>query len=172
MNGIRNALRAWAPLPLRLALGFGLLFHGYPKLFTGEGSDSFAGMLAGIGVPAPGLSAYLIGAFEFFGGILLLLGVSVRVVSALGAVEMVVAAVTVHAPAGFNFLNNVGMTETGEPVFGLPGYEVNVVYLAGFLSLLLMGSGPLGLPSVRGNVEAERTEAEQPASEPEPTHVG
>ena len=149
MNGTQNRIRSWAPIPLRLALGFGLLFHGYPKLFTAEGNASFVGMLAGIGVPAPGLSAYLIGAFEFFGGILLVLGVGVRVISALGAIEMLVAAVLVHWPAGFNFMNVTGTTETGAMQFGLPGYEVNLLYMAGFTSLVISGAGALALPSVR-----------------------
>ena len=145
----QDRLRFFAPVPLRLMLGFGFLVHGYPKLFTAEGNEGFVGMLAGIGVPAPGLNSYLIGAFEFFGGILLILGVGVRVISALGVIEMLVAAVTVHWPAGFNFLNVTGTTETGAMQFGLPGYEVSLLYVAGFLSLLLSGAGVLSLPSVR-----------------------
>jgi len=142
-------LRSFAPIPLRLMLGFGFLVHGYPKLFTGEGNEGFVGMLEGIGVPAPGLNAYLIGGLEFFGGILLILGVGVRVISALGAAEMLVAAALVHWPAGFNFLNVTGMTDAGAMQFGMPGYEVNLLYIAGFLSLMISGAGRLSLPSVR-----------------------
>lgn len=142
-------LQSFAPVPLRLVLGFGFLVHGYPKLFTGEGNEGFVGMLSSIGMPAPGLGSYLIGAFEFFGGILLILGVGVRVISALGVIEMLVAAVLVHWPAGFNFMNVTGTTETGGMQFGLPGYEVNLLYVAGFLSLLILGAGTLSLPSIR-----------------------
>ena len=42
-----------APIPLRLILGFGFLYHGVPKLST-EGHVSFQGMLQGIGVPGAG----------------------------------------------------------------------------------------------------------------------
>ncbi len=146
----QNRLQSFAPVPLRWMIGVALLIHGYPKLFTADGNQAFAGMLAGISIPGPGLSAYLIGAFEFFGGILLILGVAVRVVSFLGAIEMLVAAALVHAPAGFNFIHVIGTTEAGGEQFGLPGYEVNLLYLAGFLSLLISGAGRLGLPSVRG----------------------
>jgi putative oxidoreductase len=145
----QGRVRSLAPVPLRLLLGFGFLMHGYPKLFTGDGNEGFVGMLESIGLPAPGLSAYLIGAFEFFGGILLILGVGVRVISALGAVEMLVAALTVHWPAGFDFINVIGTTATGAVEYGLPGYEVNLLYTAGFLSLLISGGGALSLPSVR-----------------------
>lgn len=144
-----SRMRSLAPVPLRLVLGFGFIIHGYPKLFTAGGAQDFAGMLAGIGVPAPGLAGYLIGAFEFFGGILLILGVGVRVISMLGVVEMAVAGVTIHWPAGFNFLNVTGTTETGGMEFGIPGYEVSLLYIAGFLSLLISGSGTLSLPSIQ-----------------------
>lgn len=168
---INRQLRAIAPLPLRLMLGFGLLVHGYPKLFTAEGNGAFAGLLAGIGAPAPALSAYLIGAFEFFGGILLLLGFAVRIVSALGIAEMLVAATLVHASEGFNFMNVTGVTEGGGLEYGLPGYEVNLLYLAGFLSLVLSGAGPLALPAVGGAAPEDAPEREPvpaPQREEEP----
>jgi putative oxidoreductase len=161
-------MRAWAPLPLRLALGFGFVYHGYPKLFTVEGNESLAGMLAGLGIPAPAVGAYLIGGFEFFGGILLLLGFGVRIVSGIGAVEMAVAAYLVHWSAGFNFMNVTGTTADGAMQFGLPGYEVNVLYIAGFLSLALSGSGPLSVPPLSHRVQ----EPEEVTPEPEPTYAG
>jgi putative oxidoreductase len=155
-------IQSLAPVPLRLVLGFGFLVHGYPKLFTAEGNEGFVEMLGGIGVPAPGLGAYLVGAFEFFGGILLILGVGVRVIAALGAVEMLVAAVLVHGSAGFDFMNVIGTTDSGAPEFGLPGYEVNLLYMAAFLTLLITGAGTLSLPAVR------RPEAPRARAAPEP----
>jgi putative oxidoreductase len=146
---MQDRLQHFAPVPLRLMLGFGFLLHGYPKLFTGEGNESFAGMLSGLGVPAPGLNAYLLGGFEFFGGILLLLGVAVRVVSSLSTINMLVAAALVHWPAGFNFMNVTGVTESGQMQFGLPGYEVNLLYIAGFVSLVISGAGGFAVPVVR-----------------------
>lgn len=157
---LSERLQSFAPVPIRLALGFGLLYHGYPKLFTVGGNTDFVGMLQGIGVPLPDFAAYAIGGFEFFGGILLMLGVAVRVVSAIGAVEMLFAALLVHLPAGFNFIHVIGTTADGAPQFGLPGYEVNVLYCAGFLSLILLGAGRVSLPSVRSDqgVAEERRE--------------
>lgn len=171
MNTLRARLQSFAPLPLRLLLGIGFIYHGYPKVFTDPGHESFAGMLGGIGVPLPELSAYAIGAFELFGGMLLVLGVAVRAVAALGVVQMIVAALTVHLPAGFNFMNVTGTTPDGSMQFGLPGYEVNVLYIAGFLSLLLSGAGRFGLPSKRGD-RASGTVTDRDRPRPEPTHVG
>jgi len=97
-------------------------------------------MLAGLGVPAPELTAWLVGVLEFGGGIALLLGLWVPLLTALLTVNMLVAMFTVHLPAGFSFLNVTGVTESG-PQFGMPGYEVNLLYIAGLLSLFASGPG-------------------------------
>jgi putative oxidoreductase len=57
---------------------------------------------------------------------------------------MAVAAVTVHLASGFNFINITGMGEQG-PIFGMPGVEVNLLYVAALLTLLLSGPGALSV---------------------------
>jgi len=159
-------LMAFAPLPLRLMLGFGLLFHGYPKLFTAHGHESFVGVLGQVGLPAPVLVAYLLGGLEFFGGILLMLGVAVRIVSLLGGVVMLVAALTL--PAGFSLLDVTGMTENSAARFGMDGYEVSLLYIAGFLSLAVSGPGAWSLPRIRrGGEKAVSSDAPAPTSVPD-----
>lgn len=134
----------WAPFPLRLILGFGLVYHGFPKLFSTEGRQGFVGMLTGIGVPAPELMSWVVGAVEFFGGLALIVGAWVAVVAALNVINMLVAMFAVHWPNGFNFLNMTGMGPDG-PTFGMPGYEVNLLYIAGLLALMLGGAGALSV---------------------------
>jgi len=134
----------YASVPLRVLLGFGFAYHGFPKLFSSQGHDMFVGMLQNIGVPAAGLASWLVGIVEFFGGLLLIAGAFVTIISVLGIIDMLVAMFTVHLPNGFNFLNITGMTEAG-PTFGMPGYEVNVLYIAGFLALALAGAGALSV---------------------------
>lgn len=129
----------YASVPLRLMLGFGFAYHGFPKLFSGEGHAMFTGLLQNVGVPAAGLMSWVVGIVEFFGGLALIVGAFVTIISLLGAVNMLVALFTVHLPNGFNFMN-MQMGETG-PVFGMPGYEVNLLYIAGFLALALAGAG-------------------------------
>lgn len=149
-------MRKWsdyAGIPLRLVLGFGFAYHGFPKIFTAEGHDTFVGMLSGMGMPAPDALAWAVGGFEFFGGVLLILGAFTALISALGVIEMAVAALMVHLPAGFNFMNITGMTPEG-PTFGMPGYEVNLLYIAGFLALMLGGAGALSVDAWRARQRA------------------
>ncbi len=136
----------WAPMPLRLVLGIGFLYHGLPK-FTGGGHDGFVGMLQMIGVPAPGITAWLVTVAEVLGGLALILGAYTTVVAAVLIVEMVVAMFTVHWSAGFNFLNITGMTEQGLQ-FGLPGWEVNLLYIAGLAALMLRGPTHLSVDAM------------------------
>jgi putative oxidoreductase len=143
-------------------LGFGFAYHGFPKIFTAEGHQQLTGMLQGVGLPLPETTAWLVGILEFFGGLALIAGALVTLISILGAIEMIVAMVLVHLPAGFNFMNITGMTETG-PVFGMPGYEVNLLYVAGFLALALGGAGAASVDTALGKREeyvAEREPAE------------
>ena len=148
----------WAPLPLRMVLGAGMMYHGYPKLFSTQGHQAFEGMLSQIGISAPTILSYLVGVVEFFGGMMLIAGAFVGVVSVFLIVNMLVAAFTVHLPHGFNFLNVTGMTDAG-PTFGMPGYEVNLLYMAGLLSLILSGDGALSFDSRHAGDDA--TNAEQ-----------
>lgn len=128
----------WAPMPLRLVIGFGMVYHGYPKVFSGQGHEMFVGMLQGIGIPAAGLMAWVVGIVEFLGGLAIIGGAFVSVVSVLLIIDMLVAVFVVHLPVGFSFMNITGMTDAG-PQFGMPGYEVPLLYLAGLLALLLRG---------------------------------
>jgi len=101
-------------------------------------------MLGGIGVPLPGLTAWGVGAVEVAGALAILLGVYVTLASGLLLVNMAVAAVAVHLAHGFNFINITGMGDQG-PIFGMPGVEVNLLYIAALLALLLSGPGALSV---------------------------
>ena len=140
--------KKWAPIPLRLILGFGFVYHGYPKLFTSQGHEMFLGMLQNIGVPAAGLMSWVVAIVEFVGGIALILGAFVTLAALLNAINMLVALFTVHLPHGFNFMNITEMTEQG-PQFGMPGYEVNLLYIAGLLALILGGAGAASFDRMR-----------------------
>ena len=135
---MQGAWSKWAPMPLRLIIGFGFVYHGFPKLFSSQGHDMFLGMLQNIGVPAAGLMAWAVGIVEFLGGLALIVGAFVSVISVLLIINMLVALFTVALPNGFNFMHITGMTEAG-PQFGMPGYEVNLLYIAGLLALCLRG---------------------------------
>jgi len=131
-------------MPLRLVIGFGFIYHGFPKIFSVQGHEMFVGMLQGIGVPAAGLTAWVVGIVELLGGLALIAGAFVSVAAALLIIDMLVALFTVHLPNGFNFINITGMTEAG-PQFGMPGYEVPLLYLAGLLALFLRGASHMSV---------------------------
>jgi putative oxidoreductase len=132
----------WAPLPLRLVLGYGFLQHGLAKL--GRGPEAFTAILHALNVPAPHLMAWLTIVTEIVGGLAVLLGAFVTLASLPLAVMLVVAATTVHLPYGFSSITLVAVTAAG-PQFGPPGIEVNLLYLAGLAALVLGGSGPLSV---------------------------
>ncbi len=139
-----NALSKWAPLPLRLIIGFGFVYHGFPKLFSAGGHDMFVGMLQSIGVPAAEMMAWAVGSVELLGGIALIAGAFVSTASIPLIIDMLVAMFSVHLSNGFNFMHITGMTDAG-PVFGMPGYEVNLLYIAGLLALFLRGPSHLSV---------------------------
>ena len=137
-------MKAWAPIPLRAMLGMGFIHHGFHKIvFTGQHWD-FVTLLQWIGVPAPDPVLWIVSAFEFVGGVAILLGAFSRVVPIPLIVHMLVTLVVVHARQGFDFMQFNGMSSAG-PRFGVPGYEVNLLYVAGLVALL--GVGP-GRPSI------------------------
>jgi putative oxidoreductase len=53
LGGRSEALRAWAPLPLRLALGVGLIQHGGIKLFAPGGHANIAHLVQSSACPRP-----------------------------------------------------------------------------------------------------------------------
>ena len=139
----------WAPLLLRLIVGYGFAVHGMAKLSRGAGS--FAGILQSIGVPAPHLMAWVTILSELLGGIAIAMGAFVTVFSIPLAVILLVATFTVHLPYGFSSIKLIAVTQAGAQ-FGPPGYECNLLYLAALAALVLGGPGPLAVDTLlRGN---------------------
>jgi putative oxidoreductase len=138
----RPLVARWAPIPLRLIVGYGFMEHGFAKL--SKGPEAFAGILHAIGVPAPHLMAWLTILTELIGGLAVLLGAFVPLVSLPMAVLLFVAIFSVHLPYGFSSIKLTGVT-AGRAQFGPPGYECNLLYLACLAALVFGGSGPMGI---------------------------
>jgi putative oxidoreductase len=51
---------------------------------------------------------------------------------------MLVAMFTVQGRFGFSSVNTIGLTQSG-PVFGPPGYEINLLDIGALLALALLG---------------------------------
>jgi putative oxidoreductase len=144
MSRLQNKafLGHWAPLPLRLIIGFGFMAHGWAKL--SRGPSGFAKLLAQIGAPFPEATAWASTFVELLGGLAVFVGAFVEAVSIPLIVLMLVAMFTVHLRYGFSSVNTIGLTADG-PKFGPPGYEVNLLYIAGLISLILGGAGALSI---------------------------
>lgn len=128
-----------APVVLRLVVGGGFMQHGFAKLLRGP--DMFAGILAAIGVPAPELMSWLTVAIEIVGGFAIVIGAFVTLASLPMIVVLLVATFTVHLPYGFSSIKLMSV-QNGVAHFGQPGYECDLLYLAGIVALMLMGAGP------------------------------
>jgi putative oxidoreductase len=138
---IVSPVTRWAPLPLRLIVGYGFAEHGFAKLLRG---GNFAGLLHAMGLPMPHLLAWITILTEIVGGILVLAGALVPLVSIPMAIVLLVAIFTVHLPNGFSSIKLQEITPTGAQ-FGPPGYETDLLYLACLVTLVVGGSGPLAV---------------------------
>src|SRR5437870_8971658 len=150
----RLAIARWAPIPLRLIVGFGFMEHGFAKL--SKGPDAFAAILDALAVPAPHFVAWVTILTELLGGLAILLGAFVSLVSLPMAVLLLVAIFTVHLPYGFSSIKLMAVTAAGAQ-FGPPGYECDLLYLACLVALVFGGPGPLAIDGLVGNGRFERS---------------
>jgi putative oxidoreductase len=123
-----------ATLPLRLIAGIIFTAHGAQKLFAwfgGYGLEATGQWMESIGITPGYLMALMAGSAEFFGGLLLIVGLLTRPISFVLAITMAVAIVTVHLEHGLFMSNN--------------GYEFALILLATSISLMVSGAGKLSL---------------------------
>jgi len=138
----RPLMARWSPIPLRLIVGYGFMQHGFAKL--SRGPDSFAAILQGMGVPAPHLMAWLTILTELLGGLAVLLGAFVTIVSAPMTALLLVAMFKVHLQYGFSSIKLLAVTATGAKI-GPVGYEIILLYVACLAALVIGGAGPFAI---------------------------
>ena len=85
--------RSWAILALRLVIGLGFMVHGIAK--WSHGPANFGKLLQQIGAPLPTQTAWLVTLLEAFGGLAILLGFAVTILSVPLIASMLVALFTV-----------------------------------------------------------------------------
>jgi putative oxidoreductase len=116
---------------LRIVAAFTFCCHGAQKLF-----GAFGGM-GGHGAKAHAVSLLWIAAvLEFFGGILIGVGLGTRIVAFILCGEMAVAYFRQHLPNGFFPIQNGG--------------ELAVLYCFIYLYLVAAGPGAFSLDGLRG----------------------
>ncbi|MDJ1506115.1 DoxX family protein [Xanthocytophaga agilis] len=128
----------WSPFFLRLIIGFGFITHGWAKL--SRGPEGFGKLLTQIHIPFPEAIAWICTMLELSGGVAIVLGVFVSIAAIPLIGIMLVAMFSIHIHYGFSSVKTIGLTPQG-PVFGPIGYEINLLYIVGLVSLILTGAG-------------------------------
>jgi len=121
-----NGVQPLALLVLRVCLGIIMVYHGYPKLVhanAGMGEFFVAHGLPGNLVPVAGI-------LEGFGGVLLVLGLFMRPVALLLAIEMGIAIWKVHSGHGY---------------MAVQDYEFPLVVGAACFALATLGAGAVSM---------------------------
>ncbi|HLF32129.1 MAG TPA: DoxX family protein [Xanthomonadales bacterium] len=138
LKNLMHTEAGWGMTILRIVTGVLFLGHGAPKFgFIGDGNlDGVAGMMGGLGLPAPMVAAFLLAFFETFGGAFLVIGLLTRFWSAGLAFAMFIAVTLVHLPNG---------------MFAEGGYQWALLLMACSLALLFEGAGKASLDQKFGN---------------------
>jgi len=126
--------------------------HGWGKvvsLSTGGGERFIQGVGA-LGFPMPGLFAWAAALAEFAGGLCVALGLATRVAAGFAAFTMAVAAFARHK-AHLQLLVWAGLLSVSDEVRKSWGNaEPALVFLAIFVTLVLVGSGRLAVDTLLG----------------------
>jgi len=143
LENIFSPFNDWGLLILRLGMGLIFLVHGWPKLNPNspmKGTAGFAGFLKQMGVPLPGLFAWVVALLETVGAVLLILGLGTRILAIGFAIDMVVAIFV--AKRGFMKVPFMAQQTTG--------WEFDFALLAASLALLFTGAGSIALDPAVG----------------------
>ncbi|WP_118138654.1 DoxX family protein [Oceanicella sp. SM1341] len=138
LGHVWEALAPLSPLLVRVTTGALLMPHGAGKLFGLFGGYGIAGTgqwFESIGFAPGWLFALGIGSLEFFGGILLVLGLLTRPVAA-AVLGFMLVAITIHLPNGYAWNN--------------AGFEMPLFWGAMALSVLIRGGGAYSLDRAIG----------------------
>jgi putative oxidoreductase len=133
LGSLYSALEIYSWPLLRAATGLFFVPHGMQKLFGFWGGDiaKTAQGFAKLGLDPAWFWAYYIGCLEFFGGLLLAVGLLTRPVAALFVGFMFVGAFHVHIHIGWFWPNR--------------GMEIPLYLMLVCLAILIRGGGPLSI---------------------------
>jgi putative oxidoreductase len=120
---------------MRLTLGVIMIGHGSHKVYGHL--HEYAGYIGSLGLPA--WLGYVSACTEFFGGILLIMGLVTRIAAFAVLVNMSVAIAKVHWKHG---------------LLGAGGYEFPLSLWAIAFALTFFGAGEISLDSIRGGVRS------------------
>jgi putative oxidoreductase len=130
----RMLSRLQSPFLIAVRLYWGLQFAqtGWGKLHNIAKITAF---FTSLNIPFPGLNAHFIAGLEFFGGILLILGLGTRLVGFLLAANMLVAYWTADREALASIFSDPGKFYVADPYTFLFASLIVLTFGAGFLSV-------------------------------------
>jgi putative oxidoreductase len=128
-----NRFQPFGAMVMRLVLSIIMIRHGYDKVIPSGSLYNFTHMVTRLHLPMA--LGYLAAFTEFFGGLLLLVGLLTRIVAIMMAIEMAVAIIKVHLHGGL----------MGPNSFAFP-----LTCFAIALMLVFTGCGWLGLDDFAG----------------------
>ncbi len=103
LGGVYGSLSKFTWPAVRIVTGLFLMPHGAQKLFGmfGGNPQAIAGFFSKIGIEPAATMVTVVGSVEFFGGLLLALGLLTRPVAVACCVLLLVAVFQVHLANGF-----------------------------------------------------------------------
>ncbi|MDA4130959.1 MAG: DoxX family protein [Thaumarchaeota archaeon] len=119
---------------LRVLVGISLMIHGYPKL---KSKDASVNWMKSLGMP--GGTAVMSAILEFFGGVLLVGGFIVPIMSLFFAIQFASIVIVKKTKMKAAFIAP-----------GKPSYEIDVTYFLLSIVLLVLGSGALSIDGLIG----------------------
>ena len=126
-------------------MGYGFMIHGWAKL--SRGPANFEKLLIQLGVPLHHVMSWVVPLVELLGGCAILVGAFVSIAAIPLIAVMLTAMFTVHLKYGFSSIKTIGLGPDG-PLFGPPGYEVALLYIAGLVALIVGGAGAVSIDSI------------------------
>jgi putative oxidoreductase len=134
-----NRFQGLGSLVMRLVLGVIMVAHGYGKIIPSGSLYTFSHMVTRLHLPV--WLGYVAAFTEFFGGMLIIVGLLTRVAALMTAIEMAVAIIKVHIHGGL----------MGPNSFAFP-----LTCFAIALMLVFTGCGWLGLDDFAGGGRGAR----------------
>lgn len=138
MTPLSEAFLVYIPyiaLMTRVWMGVNMLIHGYPKMKNLKQSAQQTNQALGIPIKVTYIAAML----EFFGGILLIIGLIVPVVALFFAIFMICIIIMKKKKMNAAYINPTGTS-----------YEIDITYLIISIMLIVVGGGAFSIDSFIG----------------------
>jgi putative oxidoreductase len=143
-----SALQSPFLLAIRLYWGWQFAQTGWGKM---QNIAKITGFFTTLNIPFPAFSAHFISGLEFFGGVLLILGLASRLIGFLLAANMLVAYWTADHEALVSIFSDPGKFYVADPY----------TFLFASLMVLIFGAGALSLDALIRNRLRKRASADE-----------